>query len=77
MLNFLITYRVYVCVCVCVCVYHSHLLYFPISVERPTTPDDTLSVAEKNSKIKDWLLYWLLRRPTVESLKEKGILKGW
>ncbi|KAK2161045.1 hypothetical protein LSH36_122g06029 [Paralvinella palmiformis] len=45
------------------------------TLERPTTPDDTLSVAEKNSKIKDWLLYWLLRRPTVESLKEKGILK--
>ncbi|ELU18544.1 hypothetical protein CAPTEDRAFT_186977 [Capitella teleta] len=42
--------------------------------ERPKTPDGDLSSAERN-RIKMRLIKWLLRRPTMESLQEKGIIQ--
>lgn len=43
-----------------------------LSADRPKTPEGEL---EKN-KVKLKLIKWLLRRPTLESLQEKGIIRG-
>lgn len=46
-----------------------------ISTKNGLAGDDKIT-PEKNKKIRERLINFLLRRPTLDSLREKGIFKG-
>ena len=59
------------------CIDRFNLNSFVKLVDRPQTPENQLSsTSADKSRLKEKLKFWLNKRPTRDSLREKGIYKG-